>query len=351
MDGIELSYKIREKLPGCRIIIMSGYDEFEYARKLMHIGITEYLLKPVIEEKLVESIVKLTGEIEYEERQKFYEKYLSNLLVENLPLLKSEFMQKLLCRSFPNNNDILNRAKVLNLPLASENGEFVIIAAALDGYSIYEERTMPDKYESAKALAAHSIEECLNKYAAGFAGYSNLEYITCLVCTKKDADLSLELICDDFVHTLRERYGISILAGYGQPVRDLMSIQQSYDSAVDALRGKLHQGKRSFVKIVLKYVEENYDGDVSLSEAAKVAFITPNYLSRIFKEEMNINFTDWLNHLRVGKAKDLLTRTNLKTYEVAEKVGYRDYKYFSMVFKKLTGRSPKEFQQGSGNLS
>jgi two-component system response regulator YesN len=102
---------------------------------------------------------------------------------------------------------------------------------------------------------------------------------------------------------------------------------------------------------VLKYVEENYDRDISLSEAARVALITPNYLSRIFKEEMDINFTDWLNQLRVDKAKDLLMRTNLKTYEVAEKVGYRDYKYFSGVFKKITGSPPKEFKQGSGNLS
>jgi two-component system response regulator YesN len=130
-----------------------------------------------------------------------------------------------------------------------------------------------------------------------------------------------------------------------------MNIPISYTSAVEALRGRLHQGKRNFIKIVLKYVEENYNRDISLSEAARVAFITPNYLSRIFKEEMNINFTDWLNHLRVDKAKDLLTRTNLKTYEIAEKVGYRDYKYFSMVFKKITGSPPQEFKRGSGHPS
>jgi two-component system response regulator YesN len=349
MDGIELSYKIREKMPNCRIIIMSGYDEFEYARKLMHIGITEYLLKPVVEEKLVDSIVKLIREIEYEERQKSYKKYLSNLLVENLPLLKSEFMKKLLCRAFPNNDDILRRAKVLNLPLTSEAREFVIVVAALDGYSIHEERTMPGKYESAKASVSNTIEERINKYTTGFVSYGNLEYITCLVCIGRDTDSSIELICNDFVHTVKERCGISILTGSGEPVQHLMGIQGSYDSAVEALRGRLHQGKRNFIKIVLKYVEENYDRDISLSEAARVAFITPNYLSRIFKEEMDINFIDWLNHLRVDKAKDLLMRTNLKTYEVAEKVGYRDYKYFSMVFKKITGSPPKEFKQDSGN--
>jgi two-component system response regulator YesN len=66
---------------------------------------------------------------------------------------------------------------------------------------------------------------------------------------------------------------------------------------------------------------------------------------------MDVNFTDWLNRLRVDKAKNLLTQTNLKTYEIAEKVGYRDYKYFSMVFKKITGSPPQEFKRGIGNMS
>jgi AraC-like DNA-binding protein len=205
---------------------------------------------------------------------------------------------------------------------------------------------MPDKYESAKALASHIIEEWLNKYAAGFVAYDKLEYITCLVCPGQDVGLSIELICNDLVHVVKEQCDISILTGCGDPAPDLMNIPMSYDSAVAALRGRLHQGKRNFIKIVLKYVEENYDRDISLSEAARVAFITPNYLSRIFKEEMNVNFTDWLNRLRVDKAKELLARTNLKTYEIAEKVGYRDYKYFSMVFKKITGSPPQEFKRG-----
>ena len=197
MDGIELSYLIREKLPDCKIIVMSGYDEFEYAKKLMRIKVTEYLLKPVDENELVNVISRLVDEIREEEAYKSSRQSTNQLLQKTPP-------------------------------------------------------------------------------------------------------------------------------------------QQKVN---------LHKGKRNFVKIALRFIDERYNEDISLSDVADVAFVTPNYLSRIFKEEMKMNFIDYLNLLRVEKAKQLLLHTNLKSYEIAERVGYTDYKYFSTIFKKITGFSPREYRR------
>lgn len=67
MDGIELSKLVKEKLPDIRIVIVSGYDEFEYARQAILLGATDYLLKPVSADKLVDTINKIK---EREEKKK-----------------------------------------------------------------------------------------------------------------------------------------------------------------------------------------------------------------------------------------------------------------------------------------
>ena len=102
---------------------------------------------------------------------------------------------------------------------------------------------------------------------------------------------------------------------------------------------------KGIIKIVLKHIEENYQKDLSLIDISGIVYVTPNYISRIFKEEMNVNFVEYLNQFRVEKAKAFLLETGSKTYEVAEKVGYRDYKYFSYIFKKFTGCTPREFKE------
>lgn len=72
-----------------------------------------------------------------------------------------------------------------------------------------------------------------------------------------------------------------------------------------------------------------------------------NYFSYLFKKELGISFVEYLNQVRVEAAKKLLDTTDEKTYEISEKVGYSDYKYFSSVFKKITGVSPAQYKKMS----
>jgi two-component system response regulator YesN len=80
-----------------------------------------------------------------------------------------------------------------------------------------------------------------------------------------------------------------------------------------------------------------------LKTLSDLVYVTPNYLSRIFKAETGENFVEWLNKFRIEKAKELLKNHSFKTYEIAEKVGYSDYKYFSSNFKKYTGQSARKY--------
>ncbi|WP_027296609.1 response regulator transcription factor [Robinsoniella sp. KNHs210] len=92
-------------------------------------------------------------------------------------------------------------------------------------------------------------------------------------------------------------------------------------------------------------VHEYYSNGITLEEIARRLNLTPEYLGTLFRREEGINFNNYIKEYRIQKSKELLLGTKLKTYEVALKVGYTDSKYFSRVFKKLTGYLPAEYRR------
>ncbi|BBH20520.1 DNA-binding response regulator [Paenibacillus baekrokdamisoli] len=95
---------------------------------------------------------------------------------------------------------------------------------------------------------------------------------------------------------------------------------------------------------VLSYIERSYAGDIPLQQAASHVGISPGYLSALFKKEMGINFVEYLLKFRIEKAKALLLSTQMKSYEIAERVGMDNHTYFSKMFKRTTGVGPREFR-------
>jgi len=94
----------------------------------------------------------------------------------------------------------------------------------------------------------------------------------------------------------------------------------------------------------LEYISLHYNEDIHLEDVARVSYLSAGYLSRIFKSETGYSFKEYLHMIRIKKAQELLCSTGLKYYEIAEKVGYRNYKYFSSYFSKVSGCSAKEYQ-------
>lgn len=104
--------------------------------------------------------------------------------------------------------------------------------------------------------------------------------------------------------------------------------------------------KTNLIGRAKEYIDEHYYENISQMQVADVIGITPGYLSTLFSKNMDCGFTDYLNQVRIHHACAYLKQNSLKTYEIAFKVGFRDEKYFSKVFKKLTGVSPKEYRNG-----
>jgi len=100
----------------------------------------------------------------------------------------------------------------------------------------------------------------------------------------------------------------------------------------------------------VSYVKTNYMRKLTLNEVAAYVFLSPSYFSKIFKEEMNYYFNDYLNNVRVEKSKALLLTERINLVDIAANVGFYDQSYFNKVFKKITGVTPKKFKECNGQI-
>jgi YesN/AraC family two-component response regulator len=95
----------------------------------------------------------------------------------------------------------------------------------------------------------------------------------------------------------------------------------------------------------MAYIQQNYARAFSLKELSDSIGVSRSYLSRIFKLDTGISLWDYLNRLRIQKAKELLLLSNQSITAIAAEVGYEDVGYFARVFRQITGSSPRAFKQ------
>ncbi len=103
-------------------------------------------------------------------------------------------------------------------------------------------------------------------------------------------------------------------------------------------------GDDDYVARAVKHISLNYQRDITVKSVADSLFISESYLSRLFKMKVGQTFGDYLTYYRIKKACELLKDPNGKIYEIANIIGYKDQRYFSVIFKKLVGVTPKEFR-------
>lgn len=107
-----------------------------------------------------------------------------------------------------------------------------------------------------------------------------------------------------------------------------------------------YQINSEVIRKVLEMVKNRYQDTLKLADVAQELHINPNYLSRLFSEEMGISFSDYVLAFRIDLAKKLLVKNkNWSIQRVAEETGFNTQHYFSSVFKKLTNQTPKDFRQ------
>lgn len=104
------------------------------------------------------------------------------------------------------------------------------------------------------------------------------------------------------------------------------------------------------VEAATQFINDRFSEDLTVFTLAEQFHVARNYFSRLFKKEMGEGCNEYITRKRIERAKQLLADSRLKTYEIAEQVGYHDTNYFSLAFKKNTGLSPKEYRDRLNEL-
>lgn len=131
-------------------------------------------------------------------------------------------------------------------------------------------------------------------------------------------------------------------------VVDIFELKASVVETLNNLITSLKSfAKNDPIENIKSYIDKNYMNNISLNSISNSFFFNPSYLSRLFKEKTNTTFTDYVNNIRINKAKTLLLSSELSIDKISVMLGYSSYRYFIKVFRRYTGNSPQEYRKNS----
>ncbi|MDF2594339.1 MAG: AraC family transcriptional regulator [Clostridia bacterium] len=126
---------------------------------------------------------------------------------------------------------------------------------------------------------------------------------------------------------------------------ELLIMIKEYIQTLEDKEYESHQIINPKVDKILKYISSNYSDPLTLTSIAEQFYISPFYLSKIFKKSTNLSIVEYINSLRIREAKELLERSQTKIADIAEKVGFSSSSHFSRTFKLVTGLSPQQYKK------
>lgn len=301
MDGIELSRRVKKTLPWIKIIILSGYDEFDYAKQAIAIGVEDYMLKPVSSTKLMEILNVAAKRIE-EERH-------------------------------GNVNALISSMKDIS-------------ASGLIPFAGFNKLPMIDKLRYAsKADAPRIVEDYLSSFDHNAISSLIFLYYIFMDILFSSSQI-IEELGGDVKKVLAEFSDITSLLNDNSSFENVKILMTSIlENVIDFRDGSTGSKYNHIIIKAQDFIQKNYaDKNISLHSVAREVNISPNHFSTIFSQETGEKFVNYITRLRLEKAKILLKTTSMSTTDIGYIVGYNDIPYFRYVFKKNTGLTPKEFR-------
>ncbi len=176
-------------------------------------------------------------------------------------------------------------------------------------------------------------------------------------CTFQQCQLYMLVICSSIIHKA-VRYHLDVDQDFNEMEKEVYEKIQNAktifrlirigNNTIERVRA-ICIGKRNFKnELVIKVdecIRQHYCEELNLQYISNELYLNNSYVSRAYKKLTGFTVTEKIAMYRVGKAKELLSRTNMKIYEIAQAVGYKDAPYFTNVFMKYTGKSPTDFRQ------
>ena len=252
MDGLSLAERIRQKYPSMKIVIFSGYDDFEYAKQAIKLNVTEYILKPVNVEEMTAILVRIKANLDQEIEQKRNVRLLRENYVKSLPILKEQFLNDLVSRPL---DEALTEARLgeYDIPLSGAR-KWVAVAIDIERPAT-PEGSLPIHRE--KDLIPISVMQIVEEKLASYcrsaiftlAGSMESELAVIAAIDGENSQTGLIDVLGDICKEVRKILEIPITIGVGHGCLKLTEVFHSYQDAVNALGYKAIVGGGSTIYI------------------------------------------------------------------------------------------------------
>ncbi len=284
MSGLELSKKLRDSMVDICVIILSEYNDFEFAQKAMSFGVRDYILKPITRVRLKEMtdrIKELTNDLQ---KRRYYTSLITDR--SRMTVIIRDMISKSDTRACA---DLLESAATGDIHIDDLNRFYLMFLAEL--------------FEQTEATAFRKTELA-------------------------------ELRCESLSQ-------FSVLKNKN----DMLAFTKEVCKRCVNLGDRQISPTESYVRQILDYIEANYsDPDLSVAKIAEHLWLSPVYTGALYKKYRGKSLISYIHEVRLKHAVELLSDISLNITEISVRVGYVTPDYFTRVFRRLMGMTPSEYQ-------
>ncbi|MBW9154143.1 response regulator [Clostridium estertheticum] len=337
LNGLELIRKLNEKDQNCIIIIITGYDEFEYMHEALKLKTFDYLLKPVPKEVLIDTVNKAIQEIRKNEEKKVYLDWADRRLDENFDMLKQAFLNHWLNGSYEY-VEILNELKFFKYNLDADIEVVVIKVIERLNHEVYSKNW--DRELLNFALSNVTLE--LMRKVKPEITYTDEDNNIVIISNVINAYDWLN-IANEIENKIYYYLHFTVIIEHKRSLSGISGVKNTYNEIIASI-SKIAAYK-PIVLLAIRYIDTNYNvNDLSLGDVADKFNLSSSYLSKLLKKEAGLSFIDYLTEYRINKSICMMDDPKYKIYEIAEAVGYSNQHYFCKAFKKVMGFAPTEYR-------
>jgi two-component system response regulator YesN len=249
MDGLELSQKLRDTGSTTKIVIISGIQDFHYAKTALSMHAEAYVLKPVKLHELTEVFSQVASKITRERDSEVMQARLHKQLQESIPALREKLLIQLLSRYYTDENEIYDKIAYYQIPL--RQGKFSAIG--LIKIDDFEQAIQHYSEENKQLLffAIHNVvEEILKNSDSGFAFTNSMDNELIVIFNERSqlGNKYMDL-AEEMLRCVRQYVKVSASIGIGSSVGSVLQLHYSYQEAKEALQHTFFTGKESVITI------------------------------------------------------------------------------------------------------
>ncbi len=333
MDGVALIRALGDE-DDIGIVVLSGYQDFDYAKQALESGAQAYLLKPVSNDELVSKVCKVIVRLEASRSR--------NRLVETVEGDLTNITRQLVrdfLRGHIDHEAFVTKAASYNLPLIN------------CGVALYVGDEVDD-LRGAHAFAAKLTHQFKVNDWLHYDVYDDDEHL--IIIDSDNASHVYDAVCEA-LQDADEPVETPLMLGLSGVFDTGHTMPKAADEAKRLAQRKPYRlinmvmtpsGElplKPQMKSVLQHIAEHYHENITVRSVAEALYMSESNVMHAFKDQLNMTFNEYVTSYRLTKAKALLRTGKHHVYEVAAKVGYGDVKYFSQVFKKHLGMTPSDF--------